>query len=267
MDAGDSARLLDILQPLDGYVVALAEAYIDESYSDAKPRILCVAGYVFRKSRAKEFGKRWGTYLTRKKGLPFFHMVECAHGNGIFKGRSDCDEIARRLIDETKRWSAYGFAVTVDEDEYDRHTAGKHGLPENAYGFALLQAMILIRRWANRSKYDGSIAYFFEHGHKHRADAEKFLRWVLKNPEVQARYRYRAHAFVPKETAWLHPADMLAWEWRLETVRDADPSRRPARKSLVALVREQDTTMDYTDQHLESLEAELAAARGDREVV
>ena len=117
-DHAESARLLDVLLPNGGNLVAISEAYFDESYEDRSPRILCVAGYLFRKSRAVQFGQEWSRFL-RKKGLPYFHANECAHSAGVFKGRSDNDEVSRKLIALTTAKTELSVTVAIDQDAYD----------------------------------------------------------------------------------------------------------------------------------------------------
>jgi hypothetical protein len=108
---------------------------MDESYEEEKSDVICIAGYVFRELRAKEFGGLWRPYLARKK-LPYFHMSECAHGRGVFEGRDDCDEVERKLIELTRKYTALGFAVTVSQGDFESHLEGRYQL-RSAYSFAL----------------------------------------------------------------------------------------------------------------------------------
>ncbi len=265
----DSLRMLDILLPERGCIVAFAEVYMDESYQDDSS-ILCIAGYLFRRQHAKQFAKSWGPYLNKKKGLPHFHMTDCAACQDIFKplGRVECIEIATRLIAETKKWTTFGFAVTVDRELFETTLAGRHGIADTPYAFALLSAMIMVRNWRKRSGFDGEISYFFEDGHESRDDAEKFLSWIFKSEANRAKYGYRNHAFLPKSTHWLHPADMLAWHWRLENVRRRTrPRAYPVRKDLLALIRPHDMTMTYDAEEIAGLRAEMDANFGGKTLV
>lgn len=265
----DSLRTLDILLQGSGCVVAFAEVYIDESYQDDSP-LLCVAGYVFRRGHAKSFAKSWGPYLNKKWDLPHFHMTDCASGHDVFKPleKADRTKIATRLIDEAKKWTAFGFAVTIDRDLFDRELAGRYGLANTPYGFALLAAMIMVRNWCKRSGFDGQVSYFFEEGHASRPDAERFLSWIFESDINRAKYGYRTHAFLPKATHWLHPADMLAWHWRQEMVRQAEPNRRyPVRADLRELVRPHDMVMNYSSAEIAELRSEMDATFGGRVLV
>jgi hypothetical protein len=107
------------------------------------------------------------------------------------------------------------------------------------------------------TNFAGAATYYFEQGHKYRSDADNFLVWLMESEEVRSRYRYRMHAFLPKETPWLHPADLLAWQWRLERSRHNVPGRRPPRADLRALIRDQDTHIDYSGSQLWKLQDAL----------
>ena len=174
--ASDQNRLLDIMLPDGGLVVAL-EVYMDESYS-ADGRIVCIAGYIFNKLRARRFSGSWKPYLATK-GLPFFHMTDCAVAEGVFKDRDDCDEIARKLIQLTLRDTLHGFAVTVPLVEYKEQLEGHFNL-KSSYSFALFAAMMLVRRWIEGQNYQGEVAYFFERGHEYEGEANSFLRLAIR---------------------------------------------------------------------------------------
>ncbi|MES1158856.1 MAG: hypothetical protein ABUL42_03075, partial [Terricaulis silvestris] len=55
---GAFEAILDALLPHGGVAVSL-QAYMDESGTDDESPVLCVAGYVFRKKKAKQFCRRW----------------------------------------------------------------------------------------------------------------------------------------------------------------------------------------------------------------
>lgn len=254
--------------PGGGYVVALAEVYIDESYDDAQPPILCLAGYIFKKHEAREFSRKWAAYLERK-GLPYFHMSEAAaakQGVGIFANKPELAlEVERELIRRTKAATEIGLAMTINEDDYAEHMRPRDGM-RSAYAAALLMIMTQVRKWAERTHFTGEIAYFFEAGHKHKNDANVFMNWLFSSQRIAAKFRYAGHDFVPKRTPGLHPADLLAWQWRLEKKRQLDPNRRyPARKDLIALVRDQDLVMDWSRDDVAAVGEGMRVAEFRRE--
>lgn len=253
----ESARLLDILLPNGGDLVTIAEAYFDESYEDRKPRVLCVAGYVFRKSKSVEFGKTWSAYLKRK-GLPYFHANECAHGVGIFAGRDDCDAVARRLIELTKEKSDFGVAVAVDQDAYmDIYPDRASTMMPTPYAFALMTCLYHIAHWRLDGGRTSPTAFFFEQGHKHADDAHRYLRFLLRSDDFGVRLGYRAHSFVPKETPQVQPGDLLAWLWRLQAKRRMTGDPRKVRADLQALMRPQDKLGFFGRAELEHFKSSI----------
>jgi hypothetical protein len=88
-------RLIAIAVPSNGaiYVPVDVEVYLDESEGQNGRRIMCVAGYLFERRAAELLSQEWDAQLARFS-LPYFHMVECAHGNGIFSNISKADRIS-----------------------------------------------------------------------------------------------------------------------------------------------------------------------------
>lgn len=264
--AGDFSDWLDLLLPRGGYVVALAEVFMDESYDGTdEPPYIHVAGYLFRKQKAKEFSRAWSNYLALK-GLAYFHMQECAPGYGIFEKLSKQERIdlGRKLIELTHAYTAFGFAVTVRRADYERLVGPREGMPESAYAFALFAAMQRVRAWTERANFHGRISYVFEAGHGDRGKASVFMSWMFASDRVAENQSYGGHAFLPKETPGLHPADMLAWHWNLEVTRRHDPNRRPMREDFKALLREQDVVIEYDLPTLQALATSLQIAEQRR---
>jgi hypothetical protein len=262
--ADDIPWLLSEMLPGGGYAVTVSAVYIDESIEQVGDPILCVAGYVFRKSKAQEFSRVWGGYLKRK-GLPYFHMTDCALKEGVFKGRDDCDEIARELIRLTKKYTSFGFAVSLDMRDYDELIGQQEGM-RTAYAFALLAGMQHVRRWRERTSTTGPSAFFFEAGHEHQSDANVWLTWMLGSQVLRDGIGYQGvHAFIPKVNPALHPADYLSWHWRLETVRSREPRRsRGRRADLDALWRPTDMLAQYTRPRLTELKEEIERRAHER---
>jgi hypothetical protein len=257
--------LADVLLPGGGWALTVTQAYIDESYRDKDPRILCVGGYLFRKTRANEFRRAWLPVL-KANGLEYFHTNELA---GALKPDSalygkDIGAICRQLIKLTREKTAYGFAVTVNEDEYAEIVKPREAMP-SAYTFALYACLGMVRQWKEEMRAAGPTAFFFEEGHKHEGEAGAFLNWIFEVPAIAQKYGYSGHDFVLKKTPQLHPADYLTWHWRLESARQREtPRSHPPRADLKALVRDTDMVRDYTRADLIRLEAALRRLEDSR---
>ena len=96
--------MLSALLPPGGNVTVLCEAFFDESGSHEGAAILCLAGYIFKKNEAIKLWHEWRKVLHWKK-LPYFHMVDCGHGNGPFANLSKNERVAvqTKLIEAIKQ--------------------------------------------------------------------------------------------------------------------------------------------------------------------
>jgi len=207
------ARLLDIVLPDGGFVVALAEAYFDESGTDEGNQFLCVAGYVFKKENALKLGIEWRKMLG-KYDLPYFHMSECAHRVGIYQHltKEDCDNAAREAIRLTKLYASKGIAVSLDKQAYA--LIPKDGLFDNPYALVCGQVFFGVRDWADETGFNGDVAYFFESGANGFGNANSAMHRMYNEPKLRSDFRWGSHIFIEKERAIpLQCADLLAWHW------------------------------------------------------
>ncbi len=214
-------------------------AYFDESGSHKGSPILCVAGYAFQKRDARLLGKDWASVL-KKYGLPFFHMVDCAHGSESFKILS----LQQRIMVETslikivKRYAAHGFAVSVDVKAFEE-VMPSWGPANSPYAFCARCIIDEIGRWFFKTGFRGRSSYFFEAGHESRHEAEKVVGSVLTNPLSKVsdvHYGYVAHSFVLKtESAAVQAADLLAWQWATDVKHQM--TKRPRRKDFESLAQ------------------------------
>jgi hypothetical protein len=101
------------------------EGYFDESGDfEEEPKIFCVAGYFIDAERAKLMDERWGAVL-EEHAIPYFHMVDCAHGVEAFenKGKDERIVIETKMIGLIKEYTASGFAALTKEDVFEQSEA------------------------------------------------------------------------------------------------------------------------------------------------
>jgi hypothetical protein len=229
--------VIDALLEHGGYVVQIVHAYFDESGSHTGSSVLCVAGYAFQKREARLLAKDWATVL-RRYNLPFFHMVDCAHGNEHFAAlsRQQRIKVATSLIELVKRRAAQGFAVSVDVAAY-QELMPSWAPTSSPYAFCARCVIDEIGRWFFQTGFRGKSAYFFEAGHESRSEAEQVVGSVLTNPLSKFRdvhYGYVAHSFIlKKESAGVQAADLLAWQWATDVKHRL--ANRPRRKDFESL--------------------------------
>lgn len=228
--------MLDIMLPRGGHVSVQVQAFFDESGSHDGSHILCVAGYIMEKRQAKKLSRDWLAAL-HQKNLTYFHMVDCAHGNGPFANLSkpQRSELAKRMIEIIKLRTALGLAVTVNSNDF-AELIPVHPLIGSAYSFATHMALAGVFEWAQRSNAQGKIAYFFEAGHASQGEANRIMSEIFEDDERRASYHYGGHAFVEKkESPAVQAADLLAWQWYTDKRHQIEG--KPRRKDLENLLQ------------------------------
>jgi Protein of unknown function (DUF3800) len=214
------ARLIEVLAPGDGDLVAFLECYFDESGSHAGSPVLCVAGYLFERESCKALDLAWAQVLAQYK-LPFFHMTACAHNQRPFDqlSRDECIESEKKMIELINNHALLGVAMAINESEY-LSMLGKDSVAGSPYAFCCWQILAGIRAWINRTNFQGEIAYFFESGHDSEGEANALMKRIFTDRGLRDGYRYVAHAFVDKQKVRpIQTADILAWHWATQMKR------------------------------------------------
>jgi len=142
-----------------------AFAYFDESGTDTKSEVLCVAGYIFLEEMVGSFEVEWKAML-EKYGLPFFHMVDCAHGTGAFKALTGEQRIEaqKEAIELTKKYASKGIALSINKAAFAKVGGGGKKIWTTPYTFLCGQVFYGVRDWANETGFNGEIEYVFESG-------------------------------------------------------------------------------------------------------
>jgi hypothetical protein len=233
------ADILRVLLSGRGYVTIQCQAFFDESGSHDGSPILCLAGYIFKKSEAIKLGHEWRKVLAWKK-LPYFHMVKCAHGNGPFANLTKPEriEVATKMIEVIKRRAIQGMAVTVNSDDCAEVVLNNSPLTayRSAYSFCAHNIMAGITVWIDNNPTVKEMAYFFEAGHQSANEANQFMVGLFSTPQRKEEYRYVAHGFVEKRRSpAVQAADLLAWQWYKD--RKNQLEGRPRRADCASLLQ------------------------------
>lgn len=222
------ARLLNVLLPRGGGVMALIEGYFDESGgSDTKSGVLCIAGYILTSDRAASLDAAWAEVLAEHQ-LPFFHMVDCAHGAAPFhnKDKDERSSIARKLIDLVKGHVTEGFAFITDRETYKL----KSGKEQDAYSYAARMAVNVMKFFIDANRLTGDMACFFEAGHASQGRAYAAIAEEMRSG-LNASVTFHGKT----QLRLLQAADLLAWQV-LKYVNDARSQARPPRKDFLSLM-------------------------------
>lgn len=229
-----SDRLIDILAPKKGVLLAVLEGYFDESERPGT-KVFCVAGHVFQPHQAKAFAddwrSLWGEYLP-------FHMTDFVSRREQFSGMTDEDHL--RLIQGAiaiiRERVDYSVAVSCKLSEI--HAIKRGGSPAvSAYSMCIHLCMSQVGDWVRKTGRDDRVAYVFEQGYGTEADARASIAESCQEPTLRESYRYAADAFLPKGTPQLQAADFLAWEWAKCYDETLDQPKRQVRASLWALAQ------------------------------
>jgi hypothetical protein len=204
--------------------VALIQAHFDESAGDG---LLVMAGYIFIKSKAIQFDRDWGRMLREFK-LPYFHMIDCAHGAPPFDilSRDERIRAGTAAIKLIRKYAAQGYSASIDIEEFK--SVGGKDVVKTAYDLLLWFCLVAVKGWANRRSHSGSIGYFFEAGHASQSSANNMLQRIFKDAELKEQYRYSGHAFLEKARSFpCQAADVLAWQVLQDEKRKRWPIYRP----------------------------------------
>jgi hypothetical protein len=213
--------------------LTILHAYFDES--ERMGGLLCVAGYVFSPEQARKFTKEWQRLFGKYGGL---HMREFIHLRGRFKEitQQERDRMLCEAVNIINRRITLGVAISCHTHEVDAISAKFVRGYGHAYPLCCHLAMSDAVIGLNEAGYQGNIAYVFEAGHAHEAEARDFVKVAALNDELRSMFRYHSDAFIPKSDAVpLQAADLLAWEWAKCQDETIEQPIRHVRKSLKSL--------------------------------
>lgn len=221
-------RLLEVLLPNGGAVavMALVEGYFDESgdFDDA-PGVFCISGYYISSDAAKEMDKKWAEVL-ETHNIPYFHMVDCAHGNETCEGKEVKEriEIVKKFIDLIKKYTITGFSAVCREQDFQ--VSEKH---PDVYSACVALAVRGMRAFLEINRMNHDISYFFETGHKNRGRAFNHIADHLRS--VSSPITFAAK----EDIRLLQAADLLAWQ-TAKYQKDKITGARPPRKDFLSMM-------------------------------
>jgi len=248
----------------------LVEAYFDESIGEGRDvktgkivPLMCVAGYIIEAGKTEALCDEWKAVL-EPHGLPYFHMVDCAHGSGVFQNldKKARISIAAQMIGNIKRRTIKGLAVSVNLDHWAK-LAPDSPIIGSPYSFCMSVALAGVQRWAEGTQYEGDIAYFFEAGHKSRAEANWIMEQTFDIPELRKDAHYIGHAFVDKAAAPpVQAADLLAWQFYTDVRRQLE-GKTVHRKDFASLIEHPHQATFVTPDRITALaNAKFASPEG-----
>jgi hypothetical protein len=227
--SGDALRILRVVLSFNECALVLAESYFDETNTHSADKRLCVGGYVFLSDAAEEQARRW-LANNERWGLPYFHMVECAHNTGIYAHltEEECDLAAREAIKIIKETASQGVCVTVLAADYDELMPPLNFLG-SAYDHCARAVITGVANWIGRSQFSGDMHYFFEAGVDTQSAASASILEMMRDADIRREARYVGHTFIEKaRSPGVQAADLLAWHAGQDCARAerGDPMRK-----------------------------------------
>ncbi|MEE2690633.1 MAG: DUF3800 domain-containing protein [Pseudomonadota bacterium] len=214
------------------------EAYFDESGDKDQGRVFTLAGYIFRSDRARILEGKWGKALS-DAGVPFFHMVDCAHGNRAFKhlSKDSRSKLAKHCIDLIKQHASCGFCCAFNPNRFS-HPMGLKKL-EDPYTQAVNFTLLHVTARLNYNDSFPLLNVCFEAGHASQGSARKYIDETINLVGLlRSRIPPEIRFATKKEAVLLQCADLLAWQAATDIKNRADEIR-PRRKDFISLLEAQ----------------------------
>jgi len=247
--------LQDLIAALGVDHVMMFHGYFDESGTHAGSPLTCVAGYLLQERQVRLLSRDWKDAL-EVAGVRRFHMVDCAHGTGEFKGKSRFERISleKKLIGLIKKRATIGIVVSVRES--DLLTIG--GPASSAYVLCLTWCLNGVAAWIKKTRFSGKIAYFFEAGHDRQGLAHKAMCALQQNEILKTGCCYHSHVFIGKDDARpIQAADLLAWQWHTDWKNTYGSEHRPRRADLTNLLQAPHICSHLTLGNLQAIAANI----------
>ena len=235
-------HLIDVLLPTGGFVVALYDFYIDESYG-GDSMILAIGGYLIRSDQAKIMAAAWNEVLTRYS-VPYFHMVDVAHCTEnhcaeIYRhlGPTGCDKLAREMIELVKTHTARGFVSLMNPNLFRP--------PAVPYVWGHQECLTAVTAFASNIDPACKVGFIFESGHKHgqlalQTITKDFQEGKIEGTDDVGQFLNPVApiAFSTKTgNCLLQAADILVWQAR-KYCEDKIKKKRGVRGDFRSLVSE-----------------------------
>jgi hypothetical protein len=240
-----SARLAWLLFPhSSGRKLLMFVAYLDDSGTDLGSSVAVLAGYVAAVSEWERFEIEWNEFLHRE-GLRFYHSVECVHGSGEFKGRTDeqCRRIHKDAVQLITRHNltAIGAAVHASRlrEMHDRaKAAAERVVPKPDYDFCFQYVVVALG--FHMLGTAEQVAMVLEDTPKVKGAVAESYEHLLEGPWKGLKSRFSGTPIFQPKLGFpaLQAADVLAYEMGREQERAGHPPRKyPPRASWNELVK------------------------------
>lgn len=206
--------------------MVMFEGYFDESGSfNEESGIFCISGYFLTAENARAMDAEWLRVLIDHK-LPYFHMVDCAHGNKTCAEMpvEERSEIASKCIALIKEFTLEGFSALTRKDNF----APTEDAPD-VYSYCVSLSVQALRAFLKSIDATGELAFFFESGHNSQGRAYNHVAKEIANLSASLSFADK------RDVRLLQAADLLAWQ-STKFAKDQSSGARPPRKDFLDLM-------------------------------
>jgi hypothetical protein len=210
--------------------------FFDESGTHDGARVLALGGWVGTEEDWEDFQTHWDAALA-KHGVSAFHFSKCENGRGEFEGWSSSKKarLTEDLIRVICRHNIQGFCGAIPMGYYKGIVQGSGSILEEKHSPYVLLESYLIEIICK--KVHSPVHYVFE-------EQREFRKFAISNSwDIREKFPGRdkkmaAIVYRPKaKYAGLQAADLLVYESAKSLGNRLYEPSRPARQSMLALVR------------------------------
>ena len=201
--------------------MSLLTVYCDESGTDVRNRVACVAGYIGQVSEWKEFEKEWSRILKKSPyRVKMMHRSNLETWHGEFTAKRGWNPDRRKnflrelqpIIKSRTRVALGSAVIKADWEEV---------MPEwlrrffgGVYGWCAHECVVASRVWCTRPtrNYSHPINRVFEKGAEGQGQVAQMFTELDRDPVFSKEYRIGTWGFACKDVVPLQAADTLAYE-------------------------------------------------------
>jgi hypothetical protein len=201
--------------------MSLLTVYCDESGTDAKNRVACVAGYIGQISEWRKFQQGWSPIPKKRPyRVKIMHRADLETWHGEFTKERGWDSSRRNAflnelhpIIKSRTRVAIGTAV-IKKDWEEVMPYWLKRFMGGVYGWCAHECIVAVRIWCNRPirNYQHPINWVFEKGAMGQGQVAAMFTELDQHPVLSKEFRIGSWTFACKDVVPLQAADTLAYE-------------------------------------------------------
>lgn len=252
--------------------MALLTAYYDETGSakDINQKFVGMAGFVSTSEEWEILERKW-KFILKEFKVPYFHMKEYAHSEGVFKGWKGKEEKRRRIFGSLLKTIAevkpFPVGCIFSAEDFRSLPEKDQKLVDDPYYLSFIACVGIPLEFLQNAPPDVKLATVFgEHG-VFASKAREFYRRMKEMYQAGDRL-YSPDFRDMREFVPLQAADIIAYELYKEADRQRFRPKAISRHGIIQIskmrerVTNANTMLIASKAHLEWMVAEAKRVRG-----